>query len=350
MNNALEITLLNAVIQALRDQGLAVKVQKQPKAADRRQADAWVRIAKDRTRLDYAVEIRRRVTPATLGAVIAQLKHEARKDAREPLLVTDYVTPPVAAALRVQGQQFADVAGNAYLEGPGFLVHIVGRRPAEKQPAPRANRAFATAGLKVQFALICVPDLAAAPHRTIAAAAGVALGAVPKVLADLRQAGLLLATDKTRRLNATKRLLDEWALAYARQLRPKTLLGTYVAAGFETWTRWQLGPQESRWGGEPAAALLVGYLRPGVLTVYAEKLPPRLAVEQRLVRARPLDQHNLLEVRKPFWGQALPLEREPQTGPPALVYADLLATGDARCIETAQMIHERYLARLFAAA
>jgi hypothetical protein len=28
-----------------------------------------------------------------------------------------------------------------------------------------------------------------------------------------------------------------------------------------------------------------------------------------------------------------------------LIYADLLATSDARCIETAQMLYDRYLAR-----
>jgi hypothetical protein len=349
MNAATETTLLDAAFRVLKDHGLAVKVQKQPKTRGKRPVDAWVRVAKNRAHVDYAVEVKRRITPATLGAVIAQLQHEARVDAREPLLVTDYVTPPVADNLRAQRQQFADVAGNAYLEGPGFLVYVVGRKPADKHATPRANGAFTTAGLKVQFALICMPEVAAAPHRTIAAAAGVALGAVPKVLADLREIGLVLAIGRTRRLNATKRLLDEWALTYARTLRPKMLLGTYVAAGFQTWARWPLDPAEGRWGGEPAANLLVGYLQPGVLTLYAEKVPPRIAVEQRLVRARAFNDTHLLEVRRPFWGPMLRLD-ERRTVPPPLVYADLLATGDGRCIETAQMVYERYLAGFFGAA
>ena len=41
---------------------------------------------------------------------------------------------------------------------------------------------------------------------------------------------------------------------------------------------------------------------------------------------------------------------EPGSVPPALVYADLLATGDSRCLETAEIIYDRYLARLFPAA
>jgi hypothetical protein len=53
----------------------------------------------------------------------------------------------------------------------------------------------------------------------------------------------------------------------------------------------------------------------------------------------------VVEVRKRFWN--FPGDPEHvDLVPPLLVYADLLATGDARCIETAKMIHDRYLARL----
>jgi hypothetical protein len=32
-----------------------------------------------------------------------------------------------------------------------------------------------------------------------------------------------------------------------------------------------------------------------------------------------------------------------RVAPPPLIYADLIETGDARCVETAHMIYERYL-------
>jgi hypothetical protein len=133
------------------------------------------------------------------------------------------------------------------------------------------------------FALIRDPELAAAPHRAIAAAADVALGAVPAVLANMRQEGHLLVAGKKRRLNAARRLLDEWALGYARTLRPRTLRATYVTPNFHGWAKWRLDPQHARWGGEPAAHLLVRYLKPGVLTIYADKLPARFVVVQDLV-------------------------------------------------------------------
>jgi hypothetical protein len=173
---------------------------------------------------------------------------------------------------------------------------------------------------------------------------------VPAVLADLQQTGHLLVTAKRRRLNATKRLLDEWALAYARRMRAKNLLAMYTVENFATWQDWKLDPQEALWGGEPAANLLVRYLKPGVLTLYTQKLPPRLVVEQRITRAGPLARERLLDMRKPFWGKALRVEGRPDTVPPALVYADLLATGDARCMQTTHMVYDAHLARLLPAA
>jgi hypothetical protein len=350
MNELPKTDLIDRAATALEPLGLALQKMKQPRGAPTFPAAAWVRVARGREHIDYLAEARRTVTPATLGAMMMQLRQLAGTAGRPVLLVTDYLTPQVAEALRNQQQPFADAAGNAYLEGPGLLVYVTGRKLNKGKAAPRRNRTFATAGLKVLFALLCDPALADAPYRTIAAAAGVALGAVPPVLADLRQAGHLHVTDKARRLLATRRLLDEWALAYAHNLRGKMLLKTYVAPNYGTWPEWKLDPQHARWGGEPAANLLVRYLRPGVLTIYADKLPPRLIVEQRLQLAGPLAENNLLELRRPFWGQALRVEGRPDTVPPVLVYADLLATGDGRCIETAQMIYDHDLARLLPAA
>jgi hypothetical protein len=345
-----EAAILERAVKAMELLGLKVLTRRHPRGAGQRRADAWLRVAKDKAQIDFVAEVKPAVTLATLGAVVAQLRHADGGGGRAPLLVADYLAPPVAEKLLALEQQFVDAAGNAYLEGPGLFVYVTGRKPAGKQTAPRANAAFTVGGLKVVFALICDPPLADAPHRAIAAAAGVALGTVPAVLGDLRQTAQLLVAGKRRRLVATRQLLDEWALAYTRRLRPKTLLAKYVPKDFAAWHEWQLDATQARWGGEPAANLLVGYLKPGVLTIYANKLPPRLMIEHRLVFAGRMDNAGCLELRKPFWGKALRLGERPHTVPPALVYADLLATGDGRCIETAQMVYDRYLARLFPAA
>jgi len=292
---------------------------------------------------DYAVVAQPQLARATMGAALMQARQAAPKAGNPTLLVAEYVTPPVADELRAQAQPFADAAGNAWLPVP--LVFITGRKPAAKPVPPAAGRADTPAGLKILFALLCDPALAEAPHRAIAAAAGVALGGVPAVLQDLQQPGHLLVLGKRRRLNATRRVLDAWAHAYARRLRAKTLQAVYATPTFDTWAEWQLDPADGLWGGEPAANLLTQYLRPGVLTIYANKLPPLLMARQRM-RAPEGQADRVLEWRKPFWGQ-LPAWPRPDVVPPVLVYADLLATGDGRCIETANMLYEQYLAATF---
>ena len=153
-----ENVILDHAIAALAPLGLKAQQQKRP--AHKPEADAWLRLEKDKQHIDFVVEIRRTVQPATLGAVVARLRRLAAEAEREPLLITTHVTPPMAEQLRALNQAFADTAGNAHVNGPGLMVLVMGRKP-EKQPAAvRAEgKAFTTAGLKVVFALICDADL-----------------------------------------------------------------------------------------------------------------------------------------------------------------------------------------------
>ena len=289
---------------------------------------------------EYTAVAQPQLARATMGAALMQARRVAQKTGKPTLLVAEHVTPPVADDLRIQGQPFADTAGNAWLPLP--LVFVTGRKPKAKPVPPAAGRADAPAGLKILFALLCQPALADATHRAIAAAAGVALGGVPAVLQDLQQQGHLMVLGKRRRLDATRRVLDVWAQAYARRLRDKTLHAVYETTLFDKWADWKLEPTDGLWGGEPAARLLTQYLRPGVLTIYTKRLPPHFMAKHRLTKAAG-HTDRVLEWRKPFWGQLAPGPR-PDTVPPVLVYADLLATGDGRCIETANVLYEQYLA------
>lgn len=334
--------LAERVAQALAALGVPAQCRRAPAGA------CTLRLGAKGQWVDYAVLLQPQLARATMGAALMQARQAAVKGGRATVLVAEYVTPPVADDLRAQGQPFVDAAGNAWLPAP--LVFITGRKPTTKPVAPVTGRADTPAGLKTLFALLCDPALSDAPHRAIAAAAGVALGGVPAVLQDLQQQTHLLVLGKRRRLDTTRQVLDAWAQAYARRLRAKTLHAVYTTTTFDTWADWPLDPAVGLWGGEPAASLLTQYLRPGVLTIYADKLPPLMMAKQRMIKAdgNNIDINNdrVLLWRKPFWG-TLPAGPRADTVPPVLVYADLLATGDGRCIETANMIYEQYLAGTF---
>jgi hypothetical protein len=78
------------------------------------------------------------------------------------------------------------------------------------------------------------------------------------------------------------------------------------------------------------------YLQPGTATLYADEIDPKLLIDLKL-QLDPKDGN--VEVLRRFWTQP---GQEPGIAPLPLVYADLLATGDARCIETAKLLHEQY--------
>lgn len=340
-----ETDVLKHALKRLENHGLTAKVDRDQPALGRARPDALVRLAygKQRDTL-YAVEVKRWVTPANIGAIVTRL----RELGPAALLVTDYVTPQVGERLKQLDVAFADTAGNAYLRGPNFLVWLIGQKPQEIHQRPRPGRAWQPTGLKVIFALLCHPDWIGLGYRQLAARAGVANGTVGWVMRDLQEMRYLTVVKRTRRLNATKRLLDEWAIAYARTLRPRLLMGRYQATTLQDWKEWHPEKEGALWGGEPAAALLTEYLRPGVLTLYAKQVPGRLVLEHKLTAApNQLVNERVVEFRQQFWDFDAPADK-PHTVPPALVYADLLATGDARCIETARKVYDGSLARLFA--
>jgi hypothetical protein len=353
-----ETTLIADALAALTPLGFKATLQKGNLRANAREVDAFARIAKGKVQIDVAIEAKRAVTPATLGAILAQTKAQALEHGKPVVLVTDYITPPVADRLREAGQQFIDIAGNAYMEAPGWLIYVVGRKAVQSGVPAHAARGGTPAGLKVLFALLNNAALIARPQREIAIEANVALGAIPGILNDLRDQGHVLVMPGIRRMNANKRLLDEWAMAYARTMRPKTLTAAYNAPTIADWKEWAMEPGAMWWGGEPAAAIMTDYLRPGVLTIYTERLPAKFIHEHRLTKV-PNDNRGRLEatveVRKPFWGTALQqhydelglpntLGQPKRNVPPVLVYADLLATGDARCIETAEVLYDKTIA------
>lgn len=336
--------ILQEVIKTIVNHGLNVKVEQARPIMGRARADALMRIGygtQDDTL--YAVEIKRWLTPANLGAVVARL----RDLGPAALLITDYVTPQVAERLKAMEIPFADAAGNAYLRGPNFLVWLTGQRQRAKQNPPRAGRAWQPTGLKLIFALICNPDWVALGYRELAARAGVANGTVGWVMRELGDQGFLVQARRRaipRRLRNRRKLLDRWVEVYTGTFRQTTLLKRYRADTPDWWKNFDAVRHDVFLGGEPAAALLTEYLKPGIVTIYTKPPNFRFILEHRLREAPDGD----VEVRQRFW----PFDLEwghPNLVPPVLIYADLLATGDARCIETAQRVYDGHLARLFAA-
>lgn len=331
MDNTTETQLLDTVLAEAAKFGVTATVEQRDIRIGDRRVDAYVRIGRDRKTRVYAVEVKKGLRPATLGAVLHQIEHAGKP----PLLVTDYVTPPLAEKLRARNIAFLDAAGNAFLDQPPVYVWIKGERPLQTPGTNKVKgRAFQASGLKVLFALLCNPDWVAEPYREIARLARVAHGTVGWVMADLPTLGFIAEINGERRLLRPALLLKHWAEAYARTLRPKLILGRFRTDQAQWWAKAKPAKYELAFGGEVAAERLTQALRPETVTLYGERADPRLLIDYKLQK----DPDGPVEILQRFWD--FPTENKDLT-PDPLIYADLLNIGDARCLEAADLIYEK---------
>ena len=342
----LENQLLNEALIAYEDvTATAATVIQTQLNVDGEQADAVIQLGDMQPLI---AEVKATIRPATLLNTVAQLD----RFHRPVILVTRYVTPQLAEKLKEKDIPFIDTAGNAYLHEANTFIYITGRK-LKARPQEKTVRAFRAKGLKVIFALLCRPDLVNAPYREIAEKAGVALGTVTNIIKDLEHLGYLYRSKKKGLiLENRQKLIDQWVEAYPNELRPQlkpqrfNILNPIWWKEFndEHWKKYNL------WlGGETAAALLTNYIHPEQQIVYG--FPDFKKLAKIIQPAK--DENGKFELLEPFWN--FDFEQNFVQGllhkkagyrlcPPLLVYADLIATGDARQLDAANIIREKYLA------
>ncbi len=287
--------------------------------------------------LDYYAEIK---TIVTKPHKLLLLMHKEKLN-YPLLLVAKYVNAQMAEQLRLDGIEFIDTAGNAFINQPPIYIFLKGNRPPEDVRKAPLKRAFKPAGLKIIYAFLCNPGFENKAYREIAAATDVALGTVGWIMKELKDIGFLLDMGKRgNKLTQRENLLQRWVTAYPEQLRAKLILGRYRGE-YGWWQQKKLDPLVAQWGGEVAAERLTHYLKPEVITIYttAQQLN-QLLIGNRLRK----DPEGDVEILERFWKPAGKWQFEDMVHP-ILVYADLMATGNQRNIETAKMIYEQHIIR-----
>lgn len=300
--------------------------------------DTLIRIAYRDMELYFAVEVKLEITRATIGV----LAHEFINFQEKGLLIARYVNPQIAELLREMNIPFIDTAGNAYINRPPFYVFIKGNKLAEEARPGPIQRAFRPAGLQVLYVLLCNPGMEDESLRGIAKAAGVALGTVNRVMKDLERMGYLIEMGRRgRRLVNKDNILNRWVTAYPEQLRLKQLQGRFKAINYDWWKEIDIKDFGAYWGGEIAATLLTKYLKPEIVTIYTKQPIGKLVLKNKLKK----DPNGNVEILNVFWNFELNKINNDLVHP-ILVYADLMATGDIRNIETAGMIYDAEIDRL----
>lgn len=331
---AREQTILDQAVTAVqRTAGLALRIvhgEALPLAAD-----AFVEADTPEGTFRLGAEIKTVRHFATIAMVREKLK--ALKPEIYPLLVAPYITRALAEHCRALQLPFIDGAGNAFIKIPGLTIFVTGEPRPEALPEQPYHRIYTTVGLKVIFALLCQPDLADETYRQIKQAAQVGLGPLGPVLKDLENRGYLVEREKKKVLVHTRDLMEKWVTRYPETLRPKLLRNRYQADTARLFDL-NLPAHKALWGAEVAAQRLTGYLQPEHFTLYVRGDNKLLLTAARMR----LDLNGNTELLQTFWD--FPAEpTHPDLVPPLLIYADLMATGDGRKLETARLVYEQFL-------
>jgi len=300
--------------------------------------DGLVQIAHQNDKWHFAVKVKARVTRATAG--MGKLEPLNREE--KMLMITEYATPPITDLLKELNIFFIDTTGNAYINEPGLYVFIKGNKPQLTLKTKTQKRLFKPSGLRVVFALLNHPEMIKQPYRDIAKTADVALGTIGWLIRDLKETGFCIEIGKrNRKLMNLENLFKRWVETYPEQLRPKLVRERFETANHNWWKEINIKDYGACWGGEVAAANLTDYLKPAKATIYTNEPIGELVLKNRLRKA----DHGNVEILTPFWNFKYELA-DRDIVPPILVYADLMATGDQRNIEAAEMIYEKYIAGL----
>jgi hypothetical protein len=272
-------------------------------------------------------------------ATLARFKDAAGgriPDAR--VLVAPYLSPNLVAKARELELDAIDLSGNGVVQHKSSLIMVTGRPRAPGVVA--RSTTWTRAAMRVILALIVHPGLLCLGYRAIAQQADVSRGTVQNTFQSLLQRrDIVKRAGDNYAFTDQNRLLDDWVTLYPSLLRDSLVLGRYRAAVKDWWRDIDLLKEDCQFGGEVAAAEMTNYLKPAVVTLYCEGAVPRTLISHGKLRPDP--QGDVEFLRAP-----IPLDKHvsPNITYPALVYADLLASGDSRNLETARIVREKYIA------
>lgn len=301
-----------------------------------RDYDAVVRILN----VDFLCIVTNIVTTANFGKIASHLKGISTMEQRPVLLIAKYISPTIMGDLANEGMNLLDCAGNCHIRyerDDRLIFHLGNKGEKNTTMAEKPYPAFQEAGLKVIFYLLNDITNVDKSYREIQGATGISLGAIKNVFNLLTERNFVLQTKERRVLKNVKLLLNLWVENYNQVLKPKLLLNKM---SFRTndqrmnWLSMRL-PEGMYWGGEGGANKYDNYLEPGAFDIYTD-IPAAHLMKTGMVMP---NENGVIKIYQKFWKW----ETDNQVAPLILIYADLMGSGNSRCIEMAERLLDHEL-------
>lgn len=281
---------------------------------------------------EFVCAVKGNITNANANIILRRLIEQKQQHNKPLLLVAKYIYPELMNEFSNRGINILDCAGNCIIRQDSLFLVVKGQKNVLTNKA--ADRAFQETGIKLIFHFLTHPESVNLPYRKISEQTNISLGAIKNVIEELIANRFILKTNQGRFLKNRKKLLEPWVTAYNHTLKPKLLLGQMTFRNNDKRDKWlsMVLPEGMYWGGESGAHLIDGYLYPGTFDIYTE-IPATMLLPTGFVLPK---EDGEIKIYQKFW-----LEKPKNNLVPALlIYADLMGSGNSRCLEMAQKVYE----------
>lgn len=281
--------------------------------------------------VEFACEVKIQVSKANYNLVLQQMRKLKEEVDLPLLLASHYFAPDVFESFSAEGINVVDSSGNCKIEAKQLFINIIGQKSTPiKQPK---GKAFNEAGLKAVFYFLLNDTNINQPYRQISNNTGLSLGTITNVVEELLYEKFVIKTSKGRILKNKRALLDTWQVHFNQTLKPKLLLKTMEFVDSDSRKDWELIalPDGVCWGGEGGAYLTNKYLIPEQFDIYTEGP----SINLMMTRKMRFEENGSIHVYQKFWRS-----QHERVAPMILIYADLMGSGNSRCIEAAQKLIE----------
>lgn len=282
--------------------------------------------------ISFVCEVKTLINKANFNLALKQMESLREKTAKPRLLVVQHIVPDLFDRFASEGISVAESNGNCNINVSPLFIRICGQKTV--LPREQKGKAFNEAGLKLIFYFMLDDENINKPYRRISEETGFSLGTIKNVVEELGEKYFVIKTSKGRFLKNKKELLDTWQTYYNQTLKPKLLMKELEFADIESRKEWKNInlPKDTCWGGEGGAYLLDGYLIPEKFDLYTD-VPSIKIVMGNKIRYQ---ENGSIRLYQKFWDS----ETDDKVAPRILLYADLMGSGNSRCIEAAQRLVE----------
>lgn len=239
-------------------------------------------------------------------------------------------TPELLNSIREMGISIAESSGNCLIIHRPLFINISGKKNVKLKESK--NSTFNISGIKLVFYFLLNEGNINKPYRQISEETELSLGTIKNVITSLTKNNFVITTPDGRFIQNKKQLLDEWQVHYNRVLKPKLLVKEMEFVDKGTQKKWEhlTLPDGMCWGGEGAAYLLNHFMEPEQFDIYTKGPSINLLLTKKVK----IQSGGRIKLYQKFWK----FGQENNIAPIILIYADLIGSGDSRCIEAAQKI------------